>query len=365
LMSGMFVVLVFLSTVFSVYPVLERVRQKLELEAANRAFLLARQIVDRNAQYVYEKVENKVDVGFVDKEPGVQSAYLIDMDGRVMAPARKLNQSLTEVNEASFSASARKAFYDKETRERYAQVYGSIVAVAVPMKVFSSASGKNVSVALALVFFDQSLLMFDSGTEAMAYIQALILSSIVAVVIFFSLYRLTLRPLLTLNDEVDQVLKGNASQVAKKFKMEEIDPLIDVVNAALQRVSSSSGSSGTDSTQVEELVNTLKFTADRMSATGVLILSADRKILHLNAMMEEITGIRKDVALGADISAAARDAAFVAFVSDILTRAPNVGQEPAMEDFEFSGSSYKMEALSFGQNGMLKAYWLSAVRSGQ
>lgn len=364
MVTGMIALLTVGASLISVYPVLERVAEKLAIEAQGRAFLIARQIVDRNAPFLYEKLDSKVDVGYAEREPGVVSAYLIDMEGRVLAPGRKLNQYLTEQNEASFSSAARKAFADKEMLERKATVYGDVVAVAVPCKIFSQAAGKNVTVALGIVFFDRSTVLFDQGTEALAYIQALILSAIIGVIIFFALYRLTLRPLKALNDDIDLVLKGSASTVEKKFKMEEIEPLIDIVNAALQRASTGGGAAigGSEATFPEESIAMLRFVAEKMPTTGLMLFSGDRKIQHINAYMEEISGIRNDSSVGADIGSVARDAAFKAFVEDIFVRA-SPGQQPMAEDFEFSGTTYKMESIAIGTvGGPVRGYILMARR---
>jgi hypothetical protein len=362
MMGAMFVVLIVASAILSVYPVIDRVDEKLSNEAAGRAFLLARQMVDRNTQFLFERVESKVDVGYIEKEPGVLSAYITDMDGRIIAPARKMNQNLTEANEAAFSALSRAKFNESETRERFSHMYENMVAVAVPLRVFNQAAGKNTTVAAGLVFFDPQQVMFDSGTEALAYAQALILSAIVGIIIFFSLYRLTLRPLNALNEDIDQVLKGNATSVNKKFKMEEIGPLIDVVNAALQRASGGGASGG--GTNPEEVIAMLKFTADRMAGVGMALLGGDKKILHWNATMEEFTAIRADGAIGNEVSNVARDAAFGAFIDDLLSKAPLAGQDPVGDDFEFSGTQYKLECLAFGAPGAIAVYAITAKKAG-
>lgn len=366
LMASMFVVITVVGAVLSVYPVLDRVRSKLMNEATYRALLMARQIVERNAAHIYGQTESKTDVAFIESEIGVKSAYLLDMDGRIIAPARKLNQHLSESPEGAFSAAARAAFAEKVSSERYVRGYGDLVAVAVPMRVFNQSTGKNDAVALGVVFFNRAMIVFDEGTEMLSYIQGVILSGIIAVIIFFSLYRLTLRPLLALNDDIDQVLKGNAAVVNKKYKMEEIDPLIDVVNSALQRAAASAGGVGSlassDQVSFDDLVATLKFASEHMSTAGMIVFSADRRIMHLNPYMEEVTGMRNDSSRGSDIGSAARDSAFVSFVEDILSRSTGSTGEVMSEDFEFSGTTYRMECIAVGQSGAVRGFVLTALK---
>lgn len=359
LMAGMFVVLTVFSAILSVNPLLERVQDKLENEAAGRAFVLARQMVDRNSSFIFEHMESKVDIKFIEQEPGVTSAYLIDMEGRILAPGRMLNQYLTDANEAAFAARARAEFHAKEKLERKSKIFDNTIAVAVPLSNFSPSAGKNVTVALGLVFFDRSWILLDPGTQALSYIQAIILSGIIAVILFFALYRLTLRPLLTLNDGIDQVLKGNASQLSTPFKMEEIAPLVEVVNATLQRVSHSSvsgehGGGLEGHSKWDEMTSLAQFFGENLRQAGLFVLNRDQRITYWNKCAEEITGIRAESAVGSEISECARDEAFGSFIQDLTAQAPPLGQGCSSDRFEFSGQYYQLSCVVLGAMGEVK-----------
>ncbi len=309
-------------------------------------------------------MESKVDVSFAEKEKGVQGAFVIDLEGRVLAPARKFNQYLTEANEAAFSAIARERFNKKEKLEETWKVYGTSVYVAVPLRIFNQSQGKNLTAAISIVAYDRSMLLFDDGTLALTYIQALILTAILSVVGYFSLYRLTLKPLSTLNDDIDMAIKNNSGAISPKFKMSEIAPLIDIVNVAISRAggaSSSLGGAAVDTISADESLGSLRFMADHMNGTGVMIVSTNKQVLHLNASMEEITGIRAQQAAGAEFSTVARDQAFTAFVDDIVARASS--GMPISEDFDFSGTDYKMECIGVGgQAGAAKFIVIAAKK---
>lgn len=362
LLSALFFVFTIGCAALSVYPVIDRVMEKLDFEAKERALLIARQMVDRNSGFIYEKLDSKVEVSYAEREKGVLSAYILDMEGRVLAPARKLNQYLVEADEAAFSAIARTDFNKFEKLEQRMRNYGDKVAVAAPLRIFSASQGKNVTVAVGMVFFDRSQVLFDSGTIMLAYIQAFILSAILAVLVFFSVYRLTLKPLTTLNEEIDQVLKGSSSSVNRKFKMEEIDSMIDIINATLQRAAnSSSGGGSAGDTGAEDMLRVMKHLSDRMNDMGMIIVSPERRILHMNAVMEEITGIRADKAVGDEVSNVARDAAFNSLVEDMVGKAA-FSTDAIAEDFEFSGTNYKVDCFGLGSAGSFKAYAMTVVK---
>lgn len=372
LLSGLFLLLTVLGSVSATYPVLHRVGEKLEREAKYRALLIARQMVDRNTALIFEKMESKLDITFAEREEGVVSAYLVDMEGRILAPNRKLNQYVTNPEEAAFSALARTEFNSKDKLERIAKSYAGVIAVAEPLRIFNPAVGKNVTVALGLVYFDRTQVVFDQSTEFLTYIQAMILMAISAVVVFFSVYRLTLRPLQQLNTDVDRALKANGSGVSRKYKMEEIDPLIDVVSAALQRAASGSSSSGFGATGAgetamsEEILSLLRGLGEKLGekgGVGQIIFSGDRKILFINTAMEEISGIRNEAAIGADITGVARDAAFGTFVEDLFNRSNSA--DAVGEDFEFSGAAYRVDCMALAAPGQQpRGYILTISKAG-
>lgn len=358
---GMIAILTAAASLLSAYPILERVSDKLTNEAAGRALLLARQMVDRNAPFIFEHQETKVDVQYVERERGVLSAYVIDMDGRILAPGRKLNQNISEPDEGAFANSARNQFLKSEQAEQRVGYFGDKVGVAVPLRVFSSASGKNVIVAVSLVYFDKSSVVIDPGTEMLIYIEALIFAAIIGSVVFVSFYRLTLRPIADLNRQIDQVLKGNAQVVEKKYKMEELNPLIDVVNSALQRATAA-GPGAMAPNASDEAIELLKFAGGFMRGSGLMVFSGEKKIVYWGPFIEEITGIRAEGALGQDVGAVARDSAFAAFVEDLFARVTFAGSEPVTEDFEFSGTSYRLQAMASGSPEAVKYYVIGAIK---
>jgi hypothetical protein len=360
-----FIVFVAGVAVASVYPVLSRTKEKLQNEARERAFLIARQMVEKNTAALFEKAESKLDISFAEKDPGVVSAYIIDMEGRIMAPARLLNQFLSDNDEAAFSAQVRNIFYENETKEQLSKRVSGRVFVSVPLRVFNQLQGKNVTVALAVVSYNEGMLLFDAGTESLAYIQALILAALLGVIAYYSIYKITFKPIEHLNEEADLVLKGQAQAINQKYQMSEIKPLIDLMNSLLTRVQGlQNGSAGSDANSVSlsVLQQSLQSMAANLLGVGVLFIDSYKKIQFLNSEMEEITGIRQAVAAGDELSNVARDASLGAFIEDLTSRAV-VGGEAIVEDYEFSGKSYKVNCLAFGGGGQAQFYMITAVKA--
>ena len=95
----------------------------------------------------------------------------------------------------------------------------------------------------------------------------------------------------------------------------------------------------------------------------MVVLDGDRKVVGLNSLFEEISGIREDASLGQELGAVARDQALGPFVTDLFDRAP-IGGEGVSEDFEFSGISYRVYCGAYGAPGSsAKCYILCFVKA--
>ena len=104
------------------------------------------------------------------------------------------------------------------------------------MRILSTQAGRNITVGMAIVSVDTSLATPDLGEMGMTYSETLIFTGLLGGIILFILYKLTLKPLQVLNEDMDKVLKGDMPEVTHEFKFEELDQLWDIIGSALQRV---------------------------------------------------------------------------------------------------------------------------------
>lgn len=365
---GLFGVFILGNLVISVYPLIESGRATVVKETARRARFMARQIADQNAPYLAARAETKTEIGMAENAEGVRVAILIDLDNRIIAPGVKLNQYFTSGPEALYAVKSREAFLSGEERGAVYQADDSTVVAVEPVKVLSPTAGKNVVVAMAIVSIDTSISTPDLGEMGIAYSETLIFTGLLGGVILFILYRLTLKPLQVLNDDMDKALKGDLNQVTHQFKFKELNPLWELINSAIQRIPKSESNTsnnvlgaGPDPSVIEQFIGPMR-TIGGLVKFGLAVFDAEKKIVYINPVFEEISGIRQDGAIGREISEVARDQSMAIFTTDILERAP-VGGEGGSEDFDFSGISYRMHAGAFGNpSGSAKCYFLAAVR---
>jgi pSer/pThr/pTyr-binding forkhead associated (FHA) protein len=364
---GTLAIFVLGNLVISVQPLMEASRKTLVKETSVRARFMAKQIADINAPILAARAETKADVGMIENAEGVRLALLTDLDNRIIAPSSKLNQYLASGNEAAIAIKAKDLFRAGRETGITAELDSSTVVAVEPVKVLSPTAGRNVVVAMAIVSIDTSLSTPDLGEMGVVYSETLVLTGLLGGLLFYILYRVTLKPFQVLNEDMDKALKGDLSQVTHQFKFEELDPLWEIINSAIQRIPKSDspggglGGMGDSGPTSEDYAGPLRMIGNIVKF-GFVLFDSDKKIMFINPLFEEISGIRADNAIGQDISDVARDQAMGSFTNDILSRAP-VGGEGVSEDFDFSGISYKIHVGVFGtSSGSAKCYVLAALR---
>jgi PAS domain-containing protein len=197
----------------------------------------------------------------------------------------------------------------------------------------------------------------------MVYAHTLVLSILVGLFVFYLIYRITLRPFQEMNRKVDQVLRGEHVEFKPSVYFGEIEPLWNLVDSALKRVpraDESASGAGARGISSSDLAGPLRAMA-AAAKNGVAVLDEERKILFINPVFEEITGVRNDSGEGQPLAAVSRDQAFSSLVNDLCDRA-SPGTEGASEEFDFSGIVFSVHTVSFGTFGDPKCFVFTLVR---
>ncbi len=346
----------------SVYPVLNLGHSMVLAESGRRAQGMARQLVERNAAALAARAEGKTEIGSIEREDGVRVALIVDLDLRIIAPGNRTGQYLTSGPEARVASKVKEQFRKGRETGVLAEPDASTTVAIEPIKILVPQFARNATVAMAVVSIDTSLATPSIGEMGVIYAEVLILTGALAGLLLLVLYRLTLKPFLVLNDDIDRALKGDSTQVTHEFKWEELDSLWNVINSTLQRAASASGTAAVNSGWSHEDVLASFRSVGDASGHPMVVCDNGRQVAYLNSPFEEVSGIRSEVAIGKPMTEVARDQAFGALVSDLFDRAQASGAE-ASDDFEFSGTSYKVRAATFGPVGNPRGYVLMAVKT--
>ncbi len=356
---GLIVVLCLATVVVSVQPVISTARDLVMREISKRAQGLAKELVDLNAPLLASGNENRTDTMGIDRLEGVRMAVLVDMDGRVMAPASKLNQLLVVGPEARVLVKARMTFNKGRETGFFTEEGESTIVAVEPIKVLNSTLGRNVIIGMGIVSIDSSASTPALGEIGMFYSQGIILSCVVGLFIFFVIYRLTLRPFVVLNEDLDRVLKGELSQVTSEYSFEELHSLWEILNSLSQRAFKAAGAnatanSGTDAGSGANLnasdFEAMARTIGGLGRQGVVLCDQERRIVYLNEVFEEMSGIRADRDMGQPFTSVARDQGFETLLEDLFSRS-GPGAEGIREDFEFNGVAHTVHTVAFGPAG--------------
>ena len=361
LMSLMFAVYVVLSLGFAVYPVLQHSREEVLREAEHQAMYISEQVGYINRQNIIEGKEGALMTDFAEKEEHVKEVVVANMEGRIMAPGNRLNESynnprflryrqILEKNQNLWGKT--RVMRDSENDEIFA---------FTPVMVLSKTKGIQVPGAISTVIYSTSQLALDPGTVSSVYLEALFWSAVVGVIFLYLLYKVTHLPLVKLTEDMDKVLKGDADSVEKKYKNDVIDNLIDNVNAALGRIPKADGSkkeeeaaSDTEGVIINNMMRSIEYLA--MNAKHAMMMTdGEARVTQVSPSFEELTGIRG--ASGEMLESVSRDQSFPALIKEMIAKAADLGAEGVHEDYEFNAGTHKIHGYAVsGLPGRVEAY---------
>ncbi len=366
----MFAAYVILSLGFTVYPVLQRSREEVLRQAEHQAKHISSQLAFMNRKAILEEREGALITDFADSEVHVKEAIVANLEGRIMAPGSRLNESYQNPYFIKYKDILRKNnnFWGKTEVKRIPEK--EEIHVFTPIMVLSKSKGINVPGAVATVVYSTANIALDSGTIMSVYLEALLWSGLLGVIFLYLLVHVSHKPLEKLNDDMDKALKGEASSVEKKYKNEIIDQLIDTVNSALGRIpreqASAAGevSSGADQERliIDNMMRTTEFISSKMNKP-FLILDPEMRVKMNNESFEELTGIRG--AQGEVIDAVSRDESFPALLKEMADKALEAGNSGIEEDYDFNSGGYRILGLALsGVPGQPEAYLFLFQKQG-
>jgi hypothetical protein len=216
-----------------------------------------------------------------------------------------------------------------------------------PIKTVDPRQYNNTVTAMVIVSIDFSRNMISSGGLGVAYGTGLAVAGLIALIMYFIIIRLSQKPYEVLNDDLDQVLRGEIPKVTHEFKIPETQGLWDNVNSAVQRMSKSDGMDHSTDGMVNWDQECAMFLAIAEAGSfGFVAFDPQLNLLSVNSMFEDISAIRAE-SIGQKIAAIA-DQAVTALVNDLLENARRNPSHMATDKAEFQNISYSVTAVTIG-----------------
>lgn len=370
LLFGSFFAFSLLALFFAVAPLIQSNEVMMVRELERRARFMAQQIVEINSPHILQKSESKTEItDSISKGYGVRQALLLDLENRILAPASKLNQYLTTGPAAIAAVKAKQEFESGRVRTFSIPVGSHTVVAVEPMLLYSAREGRNIPVAMAVVALDASVVTQGMGDVLMIFAESFIWLAFFAMLLALAVYRLTLKPLEIINEEIDRSLKGDpVDGMSRDCRFEELSQLQDVLESLLRRLANGTADQqkreGTSSISIgDECLPSFRLLGERLSE-GMAFCDHERRLLFLNPAFEDLTGIRSENAFMQSLPDQARDQAFAMMLNDLFDRCPGAA-EGISEEIEFSGVAYRIQMVPIGSSGGApRGYLVTTTRSG-
>jgi hypothetical protein len=345
ILAGLLGIALLISVFASVMPMENMAEQGIQREAKIRGTVLAREVADRYAPHFVNHTESQIDFSLLTQEESIKIVALLNMDLNIVAPQARLGQLFSVGGEAAFARKMIKEY--REGREKGGGMFldAHTYVHIEPIKAADPRTYANEVVALALVSIDFSRNMVTAGGLEIAYGSAIIYTAIIGLIFYFILLRLIQKPYEVMNDDLDQVLRGEIPRVTKEFKLGHLEKLWDNVNAAVQRMGKGD-SSVEEGTVLWDQEFAPWLAVAEAGQMGLIGFDANLIMVTVNPFFSDLSGIRGD-SVGQTLSQVG-DQAMISLVTEMKSGAERSGSRTTSDKFEFQGIDYSVVATLVG-----------------
>jgi len=358
-------VFVLLTVGLTIRPVLQDTRRIIQEEFLNRAIHYADEIGRINARAIEQNNIDAVDTNFLDREPGVESYTLFDLEGRIFRPISQKNTHIQD----SFSVAARSwaVSTNNDGRKNFLQkIDGGKVGVAQKISVYNPKIADHVVVAVIAIVFAPKSITQEATRNSKAYLESIITSSMVAILIFGIIYYLTIKPVEELRKEIEDNLRGKKKEIDCKLKFEEFNQLKQSIFSIIQRNRELNNDDDASSIDIEDdfkYVQSLK-EIFRGVNNPAMVLNSEKKLQAINSYAEDLTGIRESSSVGLDVLEICREQGFAATLIELCDQSASSDGSCCEGEYELSGiPSHIYVSCLIGKDQFAKAYFINLVKN--
>lgn len=346
-------------------PVLVTSKNLLLGEISARGQQYTNEVARQNAIFLGRGELERIDINFLEdreRNEGVEAYELFDMEGRIVRPANKIDSYIND----TFSISS-KDFFSSEKNYNEVKINklsDGEIGISRALLVHNIQTGGLEPVGIIAIRFKPKSLQKIASTNSTAYLEALIMTSIVSVIFFGIFYYMTTRPLEEMKLQIEEVIRGRRKELESKKLFVELNPLRGSVNSILQRVRELQSEDVGEFAEIEEDGTYVSIFFELMQgAQGpIMILNSEKNIEHINSEGEDLTGMRENSASGTSLLDSARDQGFAATVIDLCDQSANNNGTDQNDLYELTGKNYMIHVSALmGKDNFAKAFYVSFV----
>lgn len=324
-------------TIFSSIPLMEILKESIELESRQRASTIARTLALINQSHVASGNNTSVSIQYALTEAGSIDAYVINsLDGSIIAPINQIGQAL----DVEYVHEAR-----KQSKKSVKQINDETIVAVHPIDVYNSQSGKSEAKAFAVVVYKMGKVAVNDKSILSLFIQTLFIAILLGSILYFFLYKIIDYPIKNLNKQLDYALKESSDHVESHYQYPSLQSLISNINTSLNRALASAGlddmnqfnTSGADRMQeMEHITNLIGFPA-------LAIHNESRLITAMNMAMEEKINMSALELMQAPVDKLL-DQAFKESIHFLIEQCENQPNDIHSNQLEFSGLTHEVTA---------------------
>ena len=277
------IIFIFSVTLLSTFPLTNIIKESNLKEAVKRAQSVARAVAKLNEQSLLSGQLGNLSVSEAMKEEGIKDAFIIQQsDGLIVAPPEKAGRD--QSNPLVLTAR-------KESRATFGKIDSNTIGATFPISIYDPATGDASPKYHAIVAYDISSLNFDEGRVVSLFMQTLIISSVLGLILYQLFARMIEFPIRSLNAQIDKALMEKSDRTEVAFDYPIFQKLVSNVNTILNRAWSGEVSSTPKPQQNRDI----EFSnLAEMVSHPVIVVDANQRVVALNTNLEQLLQISRD-----------------------------------------------------------------------
>ncbi len=351
ILQAFVIIFIFAVTLLSTFPLTNIMKESNLKEATKRAKSVARAVAKYNEQALLSGQLANLSVQEALKEDGIKEAFIIQhSDGLAVAPPEKAGRD--DTNPLVLIAR-------KESRAAFARIDSNTIGASFPIAVYDPSSGESTPKYHAIVTFDISSLNFDDGRVISLFMQTLIISSVLGLLLYYLFARLIEFPIRTLNLQIDKALLEKSDRTEVPFDYPIFQQLVSNVNTILNRAWSG-GSQAASKPQQNKDVEFSNLA--EMISHPVIVVDVDQKVIALNSNFEQLAQISRDAVLNQSYQTIT-DNALVQNIDSLVARSKASPYEKQIDKIPFAQFECEIFCQAFlNPDGEPQYYVLTLVQ---
>lgn len=356
-------VFILVTVTLVVYPVLKDSESVLVVETAKRGNVYAEIISRQNARALEQRNLDSVDTSFLDSESDVVYYELFDFEGRIVRPLDRRNQYINN----PFSVQVREwAIENTGSSDSYATLLsGGEIGIGRRITAYNPRTGTRDPVGMLAMRFAPESLIAEAVKGQKVYLEAIVTGVLVAIIFFGMVYFLTTRPIVEMQFQIDEALRGRRKELDSKYLFLELEPLRNIINSLLQKNRELQNDTSDEFVELESDDEYVRRLEEFLKASGVpaMVLDSEKKIKKLNVHSEDLTGIRESSSLDMDLLDACREQGFAATLIELCDQCANNNGDLQKGQYELGGIDYEVNVNALlGRDSFAKAFFITFLK---